>query len=78
LTSVINELHNGIVWLWRRVQVTANFYEALLSYEVVGLVGVERILRLPGSKPSYTKICYSITPFSPVVSLQSSTQKTLG
>ena len=56
---------------------TADFYEALCCYEVVGLAGVVRI-RLSGSKPSYNKICYSITPHSPVdISLQASTQNTL-
>ena len=62
--------------LWRRVQVTASFYEALRCYEVVGLADVERIPRLLCSKPSYTKLCYSTTPHTPVaVSLQSAHTK---
>ena len=41
---------------------TANFYEALRCYEVLGLASVEWIPRLSGSKPSYTIIYYKILP----------------
>jgi hypothetical protein len=64
-----------MVWLWGRLQVTANFYEALRCCEVVGLAGAERIPCLSSYIPTYTTICYCIIPYPPVVSLQSTTQK---
>ena len=44
---------------WRR---TENFYTAFRYCEVLGAANVERNPLLSCSKPSYTKLCYSIKP----------------